>query len=311
MLGGGGTRVVATLKAALEENPDYGLVLCGHSLGGAVAALLAILIAEPSSAASGQSFVTKSAQKLLEGHTHPTHKPLPDLPISLPSGRPIHVYSYGTPATVSEALRLATRGLITTIANAADIVPCLSLGTLHDFRAIAVHFRHDQSDAITELKSRVWNRVRAAFTSSMTAEKTTGGPPPPDYIAGEGVGEDTWAWRMLQELRGLMTNEKLVPPGEVFIVESIRVFDRVGADVKQEARYGFSPEEVGGGGGGGGAGVQYRELGRSATRVQFKWVRDVEKRFAEIRFGSGMFADHSPGRYERNLGGLEVGVCDD
>jgi len=307
LLSGSGSRVMATLKAALEDNPDYGLVLCGHSLGGAVAAVLAILISEPVQSSTTQSFVTGSPPKLLTGPPSFKDQDLSAPPIRLPTGRPIHVYSYGTPATVSEPLRLATRGLITTIANAADIVPCLSLGTLHDFREVAIHLKNDQSDAINKLKSRVWDRICTAFSLSMTAERTAGGPPPPENIAGEGVGEDTWAWTLLETLRGTMTSEKLVPPGEVFIVESTRVFDRLGADVKQEARFGFGAEE---------AGKDnttehvYRALGRPASRVQFKLVRDVERRFAEIRFGSGMFADHSPGRYERNLSSLEAGVFD-
>lgn len=307
MLSGSGSRVMATLKAALEDNPDYGLVLCGHSLGGAVAALVAILISEPALHSTTQSFVTGNPPRLLTAPPSFRSQDLSAPPIQLPAGRPIHVYSYGTPATVSEPLRLATRGLITTIANAADIVPCLSLGSLHDFRSVALHLKNDQSDAINKLKSRVWDRIRTAFSLSMTAERTAGGPPLPENIAGEGIGEDTWAWTLLQTLRDTMISEKLVPPGEVFIVESTRVFDRLGQDVKQEARFGFGAED---------AGKDnttervYRALGRPATRVQLKLVRDVQKRFAEIKFGSGMFADHSPGRYERNLGSLEAGVCD-
>lgn len=308
LLSGSGSRVMATLKAALEDNPDYGLVLCGHSLGGAVAAVVSILISEPLQNSVTQSFVTGNPPKLLTAPPSFRDQDLSAPPIRLPAGRPIHVYSYGTPATVSENLRLATRGLITTVANAADIVPCLSLGSLHDFRAVAMHLKHDQSDAINKLKSRVWDRVSTAFSLSMTAERTAGGPPPPENIAGEGIGEDTWAWTLLETLRSTMTSEKLVPPGEVFIIESTRVFDRLGPDVKQEARFGFGAED---------AGKDnttervYRALGRPATRVQFKLVRDVQKRFAEIRFGSGMFADHSPGRYERNLGSLEAGVSDE
>merc|ERR1711939_592549 len=58
LLGGSGSRVMATIRATLEQYPDYGLVLCGHSLGGAVAAILAILISEPSFDSSKTSFVT-------------------------------------------------------------------------------------------------------------------------------------------------------------------------------------------------------------------------------------------------------------
>jgi hypothetical protein len=105
-----------------------------------------------------------------------------------------------------------------------------------------------------------------------------------------------------------MKNPKLVPPGEVFIVETTQVYDRLSADVKKEARYGFDAE---------GQTKDdrterlYEALGRPATRVQFKLVRDVETRFGELRFGRDMFTDHSPGRYESKLGALEAGVCED
>jgi sn1-specific diacylglycerol lipase len=40
------TSVFYALKSALEENPGYGLVLVGHSLGAAVASLLATFWAD-------------------------------------------------------------------------------------------------------------------------------------------------------------------------------------------------------------------------------------------------------------------------
>ncbi len=47
LLYGGDGRVLASLRKALEQNPNYGLVLCGHSLGGAVTALLGVMLSEP------------------------------------------------------------------------------------------------------------------------------------------------------------------------------------------------------------------------------------------------------------------------
>ncbi|KAG6020133.1 hypothetical protein E4U41_002967, partial [Claviceps citrina] len=47
LLYGGDGRVLVTLKEALLEFPDYGLVLCGHSLGGGVTSLLGVMLAEP------------------------------------------------------------------------------------------------------------------------------------------------------------------------------------------------------------------------------------------------------------------------
>ena len=302
LLGGIGSRVMATIKASLEEYDDYGLVLCGHSLGGAVAALVAILISEPTHNLSGQAFVTGAPPKLLTGASPALNKTHPP-PIALPSGRPIHVYAYGTPATVSEPLRVATRGLITTVVNASDIVPSLSLGTLHDFRTVALHLKGDTSDAYHMMMTRIWRRVRSFLQFDTDAMQN--GPPLPEDLAGDGIGEDQWAWKLLQQLRDSMTNFKLVPPGEVFILETSRVFDRLGPDVKQEATFGADinddnkTEKV------------YRALGRPATRVQFKWVRDVPGRFSELKFGRDMFGDHNPGRYESGLGALEGGVCDE
>ncbi|KIW17082.1 hypothetical protein PV08_04273 [Exophiala spinifera] len=303
LLGGSGSRVMATIRATLEQYPDYGLVLCGHSLGGAVAAVLAILLSEPSSDGSKTSFVTGNKPKLLTNQTSngPFTSYIP--PISLPAGRPIHVYAYGTPACMSELLRVATRGLITTVVNNADIVPCLSLGILHDFRTVALHLKSDTTDALGALKTRVWQRVRNAVASSFYNNPK--GPPPPENMAGDGLGEDTWAWSALKTLRASMVNDKLVPPGEVFVVETTRVFDRLDPNVAREAVFGpddtrdYRTEKL------------YRALGRPATRVQFKLVRDVETRFGELRFGRDMFGDHSPGRYEAALAALEKGICED
>jgi hypothetical protein len=55
----------------------------------------------------------------------------------------------------------------------------------------------------------------------------------------------------------------------------------------------------------------YKSLGRPATRVQMKLIRDVEGRFGELRFGSRMFSDHSPARYEAALAALEMGILED
>lgn len=303
LLGGSGSRIMATIRATLEQYPDYGLILCGHSLGGAVAAILAILIAEPSFEDSKGSFVTGNKPKLLTNeHTNgPFTSYIP--PINLPAGRPIHVYAYGTPACMSELLRVATRGLITTIVNHADIVPCLSLGILQDFRTVALHLKTDTTDALGALKTRVWHRLVNAIKRAFY--NNSKGPTPPENMAGDGLGEDTWAWAALKTLRAAMVNDKLVPPGEVFVVETSRVFDRLDPDVAREAVFGPEDskddrtEKL------------YRALGRPATRVQFKLVRDVERRFGELRFGRDMFGDHSPGRYEAALAALESGICED
>ncbi|KAK2765045.1 hypothetical protein FQN54_008744 [Arachnomyces sp. PD_36] len=291
LLEGGGGRVMATIKAALEEFTDYGVIFCGHSLGGGVASLLATLISEPNSSDTiSSSFVTASNQPatgplLLAENNTATPEQAPSF--SLPSGRPIHVYAYGPPAVMSPFLRRATRGLITTIVNGQDVVPSLSLGVLHDFHAVSVVFKSDTSGAKSHVRSRVWEGITQSIVNKFYVND------PPSHIhAGDGVGEDTWAWDALKSLREDMIAPKLTPPGEVFVVDTMRVLQRDA----------FT-SDIGGEG--------YPRLGKPATRVQLKFIKDVESWFGEIRFGSGMLGDHNPARYEANLAALARGVLED
>lgn len=298
LLEGGGGRVMITLRAALEEFKDYGVVLCGHSLGGGVTALLATMIAEPSSAMTGTSFVTASyrpaAQPPLltvdsdtsENATTPT----PPQAYDLPAGRPIHVYAYGPPAVMSPFLRLATRGLITTVVNGEDVVPCLSLGILHDMHTASLAFKSDVSGAKSHIRQRLHETLRQSIIHKFYVNQ-----PPLVINAGDGVGEDAWAWNTLKLLRDEMRAPKLMPPGEVFVVETMRVLQREAFTATPE----FTSTD------------SYPRLGRPATRVQMRFIRDVDAWFGELRFASGMLSDHNPARYETSLAALARGVLDE
>lgn len=271
LLYGGDGRVLYTLKQALDDYPDYGLVLAGHSLGGAVTALLGVMLSEPG---TGTSFVTSS-----EPHTkllsHPSsiassHQ------ICLPPGRPVHVFAYGPPSTMSASLRHATRGLITSTIVGNDMVPYLSLGVLHDFQAVALAFKTDNNQAKGEVRQRIWD----AFHSGL-ADKWYGGAPK----GSQQQQDEEWAYATLKVLRASMVSTKLQPPGEVFCVETTRV-------LRRDA---FLAEGEG-------------HLGRPAQRIVLRYVKDVEKRFREVRFGMSMLTDHSPGVYESALNRLKEGV---
>lgn len=283
LLEGGGGRVMITLRAALEEFQDYGIVLCGHSLGGGVAALLATMISEPNPAQTGTSFITSSYHRpaLLDSDTS---NPSPTY--TLPANRPIHVYAYGPPAVMSPFLRLATRGLITTIVNGSDIVPSLSLGILHDMHTASVSFKDESSGAKSHIRQRLRDSLRQSIIHKFYVNQ-----PPLVVNAGDGVGEDAWAWKTLKLLREEMRAPKLMPPGEVFVVETMRVLQRDA----------FTMSDLVDGG----------RLGRPATRVQLRFVRDVDARFGELRFAGGMLSDHNPARYETSLAALVRGVLDE
>ncbi|KAI1827633.1 hypothetical protein F4861DRAFT_529159 [Xylaria intraflava] len=272
LLYGGDGRLLSTIKAALEEYPEYGLVLCGHSLGASVAALLGVMLTEPS--ITGAGFVTSNA----EHRKFLGNGDIPETPASicLPPGRPIHVYAYGPLATMSPSLQKATRGLITSTVHGNDVVPYLSLGVLHDFQALALAFKTDNHEAKAEIKRRVWEGLRSGL-----AEKWYSNP-----TKSSSEDDEQWAFIALKTLGASMVSPKLLPPGEVFKVESTKV-------VRKDA----SARET------------IEDLARPASRIVLTYIRDVEAHFRQVRFGASMLMDHSPGLYEDALGRLTSGVA--
>lgn len=274
LLYGGDGRVLVTIREALLEFPDYGLVLCGHSLGGAVTALLGVMLSEPNP--TGTGFVT-ATEPHRGSNDSPTQESLRSDHPCLPSRRPIHVYAYGPPGTMSTSLRKRTRGLITSIVHGNDVVPYLSLGTLHDSQAIALAFKDDQHQAKGEIRQRIWQALQSGITQKWYGSSSA--------VRKEEKSE--WGLPLLQNLRASMTSQKLMPPGEVFTVETQRVLRRDAFLLLEEDH-----------------------LGRPAQRIVLKYVKDVEARFKELRFGTSMLMDHSPARYEEALDKLRLGVVD-
>ncbi|TKA65543.1 hypothetical protein B0A49_08199, partial [Cryomyces minteri] len=314
LLEGRGGRVMAVIKAALEEFPEYGLVLCGHSLGGGVAAILAILVSEPNPSPADRErrpFVTASShvptQRLrLTDSTPPPTRAVP-ANVRLPSNRPIHVYTYGSPAIISPSLSRATRGLVTSVVNNHDFVPYFSIALLHDLQAIALAFKADTGDAKGEIKRRVWDGVVGGLKGAWRQGVRDGAA-----VQVEGDGEeDHWPWAALKSLRACMLSDKLVPPGDIFVVETTSVLQRdafVAASAPTSTSRTTHPadddaNETAKGRPG------PKIAGRPATRAKLIYIHDIETRFREIRFGARMFSDHSPVGYQRALEALERGVC--
>ncbi|KAL2135015.1 hypothetical protein VTI74DRAFT_10052 [Chaetomium olivicolor] len=296
LLYGGDGKVLVILRDALERYPDYGLVLAGHSLGAAVTSVLAIMLAEPGQG-PGSPFVTSAEphRKLLPARSNTT---IPTTPVPnhvcLPAGRAVHVYAYGPPSTICPSLRKATLGLITTIVNGNDMVPYLSLGLLHDMQGVALALKTDSLAAKSELTQRALRSVLSDFV--VDPFRWSNGGSAGGWYGGslcETQRDREWAYARLKILRGAMAGEKLVPPGNVFVVESVPVLRRE-AFLKRDGR------DDG-----------HQHLGRPAHRVVLKYVRDVERRFGEVRFAEGLgdlVFDHLPGRYEMALERLEAGL---
>jgi hypothetical protein len=193
MLTGSSSSILKTLKGALEKHPEYGLIFCGHSLGGGVAGLFGILV---SVRINSGEFVTNDAT-------------------GLPPGRPIHVFCYGPPATISSALRMETKGLITSVVYGLDIVPCLSLGLLRDFQSMAKSIKNDRHGVLEQIRRRVFSQMSSIPNSE---------------------DSDDYMYSILQNLRSHMNNEKLVPPGEVYHISTSTVFESHGSRTKKATR---------------------------------------------------------------------------
>lgn len=288
LLYGGDGRVLLTLKAALVEFSDYGLVLCGHSLGAGVTALLGVMLAEANP--HGPGFVTapEAALKRMlladtDGGSSGSGSSNGGSNISdailLPAGRRIHVYAYGAPGVMSAKLRRITRGLITTVVHGDDLVPHLSLGILHDFQALSLAFKNKENATRADIRRRMWTALQENLSEAWNRGNGTRTVP--------GVDDDKWMLPALASLRENFSCERLVPPGEVFVIESYPVLRREAFLLDGESL-----------------------LGRPATRVVLKYVRDVEARFAEPRFGTSMLTDHSPANYENALNKMRLGVVE-
>lgn len=296
------SRLLATLKAALETYPTYGLVLTGHSLGGGVAALTALLIASPSPSSSSSDSTTGGAT-WVTAHA------------ALPPGRRVHAYAYGPPACVCERLRRRSRTLVTTVVNGRDIVPSLSIGQIRDFHSVALAFHEDTAGVMRDVRKRFFAGLLGGggWGIGVIGGMGAGGKGGAGGMAVGGIPEEeedeerAWELAVLKTLRAGMAAEKLVPPGEVWCV-SREPFVGGGEGVGEGGgRVVVATGGSEGAGGVGGEGVGDRQKVRCRAWV----VQDVPRRFGEVRFAAGMFGDHNPGEYEKTLDGLRRGICDE
>lgn len=179
--------VLVTLKAALEKyGSEYGIVICGHSLGAGVGALFGILLTEITS--DGQ-FVTSPSASIL------------------PDGRKVRCFCYGPPASISVPLREVTKNLITSVVFGLDLVPCLSLGLLHDFQALGFALKTDTQGILRVLIRRIF--LQLGRPKSVLNDN--------EY--------DEYLWSITNALRTVMQSDKLVPPGEIFHITTSTIFD--------------------------------------------------------------------------------------
>ncbi|TIA87038.1 hypothetical protein E3P99_03442 [Wallemia hederae] len=142
--------VLSTIRDALTQYPSYGLVLCGHSLGGGAAAALALLWGTRSDVFAEQARKRDVAFNKGTSTTFVT-----GFKSQLPPGRSLSCYTYGTPCVSTPDLTTYAKGLIISVVNNKDIVPTLSLGLLHDMRKLAIMLQAEEGNIADEIIGRV------------------------------------------------------------------------------------------------------------------------------------------------------------
>ncbi|WVR07474.1 hypothetical protein IAU60_004516 [Kwoniella sp. DSM 27419] len=267
-----------TLVDALSRYTDYGLVLAGHSLGGGVAALLAILSSMPA-----DSFMEQNHAK-----RQPGQHPLISTPFvtnfssGLPPGRPIHCYAYGPPAVTSPDLATYSRGLITSVVQDSDVVPTLSLGGVKDFKNIALTLS-EEGNVAEEIVGRVIGVYRRKFGFQGQRGDSRGPSGMQSSLPTEEEALSDWMVSLIKTMRADMDNEKLYPPGMVYIMEHFDVFVTDEALVPATAR-----------------GKEKKVVHKQAHRVILRQCDSVEERFGEPVFAKSMLQNHLPSQYERS-----------
>ena len=119
------SKLFEKLRVALEENEGFGVIFCGHSLGGAIASAAALLLGEyrvPDGVERDQgSWFTNSST-------------------GLPAHRPIRAISFANPVTMtSELASRAAMGsipLVTTVVLGSDIIPRAGHGQVRELRRV-------------------------------------------------------------------------------------------------------------------------------------------------------------------------------
>ncbi|KAI7816028.1 hypothetical protein BC939DRAFT_470685 [Gamsiella multidivaricata] len=200
------SKVFRTIKKALEDYPDYGLVLCGHSLGGGVAAILSLLWSMKSEEFEAyveeeEGSSDEDEDKPITAKAHGGQRPrkriiYPEITTpfvtspgsALSAGRPIHCYAYGPPCVMSLPLSKYCQGLITTVVHQYDLVPTLSLGLLKDFKNVATTL-HEEGQVVEDIVKRLIigassnkpnaERQEAASKVESTTYTSSAGPTPP------------------------------------------------------------------------------------------------------------------------------------
>ncbi|KAJ7047845.1 hypothetical protein C8F04DRAFT_23945 [Mycena alexandri] len=177
-MGGIGKPVQLAVHEALLHNPDYELVLCGHSLGAGVAGLLGLMWADPKTCLTVRSS-------------------------GLPVNRRVSVYCFAPPSLVDSALGKLAENLIVSFVYSHDVVSRLSLGAIRDLGAAAMWLCDGN-----EAKDGRPASEGAGYTAVTSRAKA--------FQSGTGTADDPdWFISVRKTLEANMHMANMVPPGRV------------------------------------------------------------------------------------------------
>ena len=168
-------------KTLLELPTVHELCLCGHSLGGGLAALMAVLIGPTLRVARPDNLTARDVR--------------------------VRAYAFGPPAVLSLELARAAAPLVTSVVEGVDLVPRFGLSTTRDLRE-ALGWLHDEDGLLERIAAK---RNALADGGSETGSAAVVG-------AVVGAEERAWARSLLDWLRAqahAARPSRLYPPGRI------------------------------------------------------------------------------------------------
>lgn len=201
-MGEKGKPVHVAVRDALRKNKGFELVMCGHSLGSGVAALLGLMWADPKTCLTVRSS-------------------------GLPVGRRVSVYCFAPPCLTDPHLGALAANLITSFVYSHDVVSRLSLGSIRDMNRAAVWL----CNANAHVNGKGGGQEGySAVTKRALKWKT-----------GFGSAEDpVWFLATRKTLEANMTMANMYPPGRILWAvrdEDLENAAPPGGDAKYSAAY--------------------------------------------------------------------------
>lgn len=323
MLANSSSEVFREVAEALRLYPEYGLVLTGHSLGGGVASLLTLLWSQP-------LFTEEQPIPPTPGSVKGSLRQFVTVDkFGLVSKRPIHCFSFGSPCSTNETLSVYCRGLVTSVANANDLISLLSIGSCVDILNMSAVLDRERGVAenvvrrfVKEKSAKIGKKLNP-FDFDFSKLRIYANEDSDEEEEVIDVAEETtgYWWSRKTEYRNVSSptehqskrqkkedDQRHLDDWHWSLVKTLR------ANMDSEKLY--PPGDVFVLAGPGDDQVADKHLVPLASSkkeegleepVGLFYCPDVTERFSELRFSRNMLAHHVPSTYERRISALVHG----